>query len=204
MSDVKASPGRDEAAAFGQVERKAEVVGGLLRRALPADSQTQADLQEVTAALTALHVQLAEWVTLHHLIHDLLATLAPFRALLASIGQSALGTANRQALLQSWRPCQRCADGLADFAEEITCIGRPFRRNGRELEGERWVVDVVALQTLIEDALKEQALDPGNLLELVEELDSVCHCHLAVADRGLRMAAGGVRRLDTSLLGGLE
>lgn len=203
MSDVRASPGGDEAVAFGQIERKAEVVGGLLR-ALPADGRAQADLREVAAALAALHIQLAEWVTLHHLIHDLLATLAPFRALLALIGQSALGTADRQALLQNWRPCQRCADVLADFAEEIACIGRPFRRNGRELEGERWVVDVVASQALIEDALKEQDLDPGTLMELVEELDSVCHCHLAAADRGLRMAAGRVRCLDTSLLGGLE
>jgi hypothetical protein len=57
---------------------------------------------------------------------------------------------------------------------------------------------------LIEDALKEQDLDPESLLELVEELNSACHCHLAVADIGLRMTAGGVRRLDTGLLGGLE
>jgi hypothetical protein len=204
MSDVKASPGRDEAVAFGQIERKAEVVGDLLRQALPADGQAQADLREVIAAFAVLHAQLTEWVELHRLIHDLLTALAPFRALLSSIGQSALGAAKRQALLHTWRPCQRCVDDLADFAEEIEGIGRPFRRDGGELVGERWVVDLVALQALIEDALKEEDSDPVNLFELVEELDSVCHCHLTVADRGLRMAAGGVRRLNTSLLGGPE
>lgn len=204
MSAVEASPGRDEVVAFDQIERKAKVVGELLRQALPANGQEQADLKDVTAALAALHIQLAEWVELHRLIHDLLAALAPFRALLASVGRNTLGVAERQALLQGWRPCQRCVDELADFAEEIERIGRPFRRDGRELAGERWVVDVVALQVLIEDALKEKDLDLGNLFELVEELDSACHCHLAVANRGLGMAAGGARCLVISLFGGLE
>ncbi len=204
MNHVEALSRRDGVVAFDQTERKANVVGGLLRQALPAGGQAQADLQEVTAALAALHVQLAEWVELHHLIHDLLTALAPFRALLVSVDGSVLGATERQALLQGWRPCQRCVDGVADFAEEIEGIGRPLRRNGRGLEGERWVVDLAALQALIEDALKEEGLDPGNLLELVEELDGACHRHLAVADRGLRMAAGGVRRLTASLLGGLE
>ncbi len=204
MSDVEASPGHGEVVAFDQIERKAKAVGGLLRQALPADDQARADLREVTAALAALDVQLAEWVALHRLIHELLAALAPFRALLASVGGSALGATECQALLQGWRPCQRCIDGLAAFAEEVTCIGRPLRRDGRELAGERWAVDVLAVQEMIEDALKEEDLDPGNLFELAEELDSACHRHLAVADRGLGAAADRLRRLNTSLLGGLE
>jgi hypothetical protein len=204
MSDVGSSPERGEVVAFDQIERKAKAVSGLLRQALPADGQVQADLRDVAAALAALDVQLAEWVALHRLIHELLAALAPFRALLASVGESVLGAKERQALLQSWRPCQRCADGLAAFAEEVMCIGRPLCRDGRELAGERWVVDVLALQVLIEDALKEEELDLGNLFELTEELDSACHRHLTMADHGLGAAADRVRRLNTSLLGGLE
>jgi hypothetical protein len=203
MSGFEASSGGGRTVAFDQVEQKAKAVGELLRRALPSDGQEQADLREVIATLAALHVQLIEWVELHRLIHDLLAALAPFHALLTSVGASALGVAERQALLQSWRPCQRCADELADFAEEIEYIGRPFRQNGHELEGGQWVVGVVAFQTLVEGALKEEDLDPGSLLELVEELDSACHRHLAVADRGLRTAVGEVQRLTTNLLGGL-
>jgi hypothetical protein len=202
MSGVEASSGGGGPVASDQIERKAKAVGELLWQALPSGGRERADLMDVTTALAALHIQLAEWVELHRLIHDLLAALAPFHALLASVGASVPGAAERQALLQSWRPCQRCADELADFAEEIERIGRPFRRNGRELEGERWVVDVVALQALVEDALKEDFF--GNLLELVEELDSACHRHLAVVGRGLGMTADEVQRLTTNLLGGLE
>lgn len=204
MSGVEASSGGGETVAFDQIERKAEAMGELLWQVLPSDGREQAVLREVTAMLAAFHIQLAEWVELHRLIHDLLTALAPFHALLVSVGASALGATERQALLHGWRPCQRCADELADFAEEIERIGRPFRRGGRELAGERWVVDVVALQALVEDALKEDDLDPGNLLELVGEMDSVCHGHLAVANRELRMVAGRVRRLITGLFGGLE
>jgi hypothetical protein len=204
MTDAGTSLKRNEVVASEQIERKAKVVGDLLRRALPADARVQADLGEVTAAFAALDVQLAEWLALHRLIHELVTALAPFRALLASTGGGALGATERQALLQGWRPCQRCADGLAAFAEEVTRIGSPLLRADRELAGERWAVDVLALQVLVEDALKEEELDPGNLFELAEELNSACHHHLAVADRGLSMATDGLRRLNTSLLGELE
>jgi hypothetical protein len=205
MSDVEAPSGRDDIViALDLAERKAKVVGDLLRRVLPAEGQMRSDLEEVAAELAVLHALLTEWVELHLLIHSMRTALAPFRALLVSVGGSALSVMECQALLRSWRPCQRCVDALADFAEGVGYIGRPFRRKGRELEGERWVVDMVSLQTLIEDALKEKDLDPGSLLEMVEELDSACHCHLAVTDLGLRMTADGVRRLDTCLLGGSE
>jgi hypothetical protein len=205
MSDVEALSGRDDIIiVLDLAERKAKVVGDLLRQTLPSGDQMRSDLEEVVAVLAVLHAQLTEWVELHCLIHDMLTALAPFHALLASVGGSALGVMERQALLQGWRLCQRCVDALVDFAEGLGYIGRPFRREGRELEGERWAVDIISLQALIEDELKEKDIDPGSLLEMVEELDSACHCHLAVADLGLRMTAGGLRRLDTSLLGGLE
>jgi hypothetical protein len=35
-------------------------------------------------------------------------------------------------------------------------------------------------------------------------LDGACHCHLTVADREMKMAAGGVRHLNASFFGGLE
>jgi hypothetical protein len=93
-------------------------------------------------------------------------------------------------------------DRLADFAEEVVGIGHPLQRDGRELEGEQWAVDIIALQVLVEDALKEDDIDAGNLFELTEELDSACHCHLAMIDRKLKAAADGARRLSEGLFGG--
>ncbi|MBN1976720.1 MAG: hypothetical protein JW918_04905 [Anaerolineae bacterium] len=201
MGAVEALSGPDRAF-IDQIEQRARQVGAMLQ-ALPAGDQARADLSVVIATLVDLYARLAEWAELHRLIHDLLAALAPFHALLASADGSALDAEGRQALLQDWRYCQRCVDKLADFAEEVASIGRPFRRKGRELEGERWVVDVVALRMLVEDALKED--DPGlGLIELVEELDGACHRHLAVADRELTAVVDRTRRLLTILQGGLE
>jgi hypothetical protein len=193
---------RGGAVSIDRVERRARKVSEVLQQAL-ADEQAQAGLREVAAMLTSLQAQLAEWLELHRLVHEVLIALAPFRALLASSGEGGLGAAERQALLQSWRPCQRRVDGLADFAEEIKCIGRRFQRDGRELDGEQWVVDIVALQVLLEDALKEDDPSPGSLFELAEELDGACHRHMTLADHNLKTIADGMQRLSTSLWGGL-
>jgi hypothetical protein len=203
MGAFEALSGHDEAFPIDQIEQRAKQVSAMLQ-ALPADDQARADLRVVITTLVDLCVQLAEWTGLHRLIHDLLASLAPFRALLASIKGSALDTEGRQALLQDWRYCQCCVDKLTDFAEEVTSIGKPFHRKGRELEGERWAVDVVALQVLVEDALKEDDLALEGLIELIEELSGACHRHLAVADRELTAVADRTRRLLTILQGGLE
>jgi hypothetical protein len=203
MGAVEILSGRDEALSIDQIEQRAKQVSAMLQ-ALPADDQARADLRAVITTLVDLCVQLTEWAGLHRLIHDLLASLAPFRALLASVDGSALDIEGRQALLQDWRYCQRCVDKLADFAEEVTSIGKPFRRKGRELEGERWAVDAVALRMLVEDALKEDGLALEGLIELVEELNGACHRHSAVADCELTAVADRARRLLTILQGGLE
>ncbi len=188
--------------AFAGIERQAGRVGEALSRALAADEGTRAELHEVAAALFALQAREAEWAALHRLIRGVLDGLAPFRSLLVPRGGDGLGAAERQALLQNWRPCQRSVDGLVGFAEEVQHIGRPFRRDGRQLEGERWAVDVVSLQLLLEDALKEDVPDPGSMCELAEEMDSACRRHLALAEHGLRAAVERVRRLCASLMGG--
>lgn len=203
MGAVEALFGHDGAFSIDQIEQKAKQVGAMLQ-ALPADDQARADLRVVIATLVNLYAQLAEWAELHRLIHDLLAALAPFHALLASVGGSALDTEGRQVLLQDWRYCQRCVDKLADFAEEVASIGKPFRRKGRDLEGERWAVETIALRMLVEDALKEDDPGLGDLSELVEELDGACHRHLAVADCELTAVVDRTRRLLAILQGGLE
>jgi hypothetical protein len=195
MSDAETTPGRGGIASSGQVERRAAKLSEALQKALSADEGTLADLEEVAAALIFLQAQASEWATLNRLIHDVLVALAPFHSLLVSFERSDLSAAERQALLQRWRPCQRCVDELADLAEDIACVGHPLRREGRKLEGERWAVDVVALQMLIEDALKEENLSPGSLLELAEELDSACHRHLAMVSRRLKTAVDEMGRL---------
>jgi hypothetical protein len=194
-------PMRGDATSTDRIERKARKAGGALRQTLA--EEVRIDLGEVVAMQASLQARLAEWLELHHLVHEVLVALAPFRALLASSEEGGLGAVERQALLQSWCLCQRCVDGLADFAEAVEHIGRRFRRNGRELDGEHWVVDFVALQVLLEDVLMEDKLSPGSLLELTEALDSACHRHLAVADHNLRMVADGMQSLSASLWGGL-
>jgi hypothetical protein len=188
--------------ALAGIERQAGRAGEALARAVAADEGARAALQEVAAALFALQAAEAEWAALHRLIRGVLDGLAPFRSLLVPRGGDGLGAAGRQALLHNWRPCQRSVDGLVGFAEEVQHIGRPFRREGRRLEGERWAVDVVSLQLLLEDALKEDEPDPASMVELAEELDSACRRHLALAERELRNAVERVRRLCASLMGG--
>jgi hypothetical protein len=185
------------------IEQRAKRVCEALRRLLADEEETRAELQKMVAELTSLQARMAEWVELHHLLHRLLSAFAPFHARLIPPREGRLDAAERQLLLQNWRPCQAVLDRLVDFAEEVEHIGRPFQREGRELDGERWVVEVVALQSLLEDALKEEDVRPESLLELAEELVGTCHRHLALADHKLKATVDGLQRLSTSLLGGL-
>ncbi len=184
-----------------RIEWMAERVRCLVRRSLPADEQVQAELRAVIVELAARQAQVAEWVACHHRLHEVLLAFSPFHARLASIGQGGLDAAELQALLQNWRLCQDTIDRLVDFAEGVDHIGSPFRREGRELRGERWAVDVVAMQLLFEDVLKEERPSPGDLRELAGEFSSLCHRHLALADRELRAAMDELQRLSACLVG---
>lgn len=164
---------------------------------------TRSELREVISELFALQAQAVEWGDLHHLLHETWAAFSLFRARLVPSGEKGFGADERQALLQDWRLCQARLDALADFAGEIEHIGVPLRREGRELRGERWVVEIIALQLLFEDALKEEVLDPASLFELAQEFDSACHCHLAAANRRLRAVVRESQRLSVRLLGGM-
>jgi len=186
-----------------RIEWLAERVRETLQHSLPTDKQARAELREVIAELFSLQAQMAEWKELHHLLHQVVVAFAPFHARLIPFGEDGFSTAERQALLQNWRPCQDGIDMLVDFAEEIEHIGRPFRREGRELHGERWAVETVALRLLLEDALKEDNPSPESLLELAAEFNSACHRHLALADGKLRAVADKLQRLSTHLLGGV-
>jgi hypothetical protein len=186
-----------------KIEMMADRVRQTLQRALPADQRARAELRAVIAEMTALQAQTAEWKELHHLLHETLAAFSPFHARLVPFSAGGFSTAERQALLQNWRPCQDGIDMVADFACGIEHIGKPFERAGRELRGERWAVEIVALQLLLEDALKEESPSPQSLLELAEEFDSACHRHMALADRKLRAVVDKLQQLSTCLLGGM-
>lgn len=187
-----------------QFEQRAGKVGEAFRRALAGDEQTLAELDEVAVVLTSLQTQLAELVELHCLLRNMLIALPPFRAFLVAGVESGLDATGRQALLKNWRPCQRRMDALADFAEETKFIGHPFRRSGRELEGERWAVEIVALQAVLEDGLKEDDLDCESLFGFTDELENACHRHLALVDCKLKTVARGAQRLSVGLWGGRD
>lgn len=210
MDDTEATPtGGDFEVRMGdvihveEIEWMAERIGETLQHSLPTDEQARAELREVIAELTALQAQMAGWKELHHLLHEVLVAFSLFHTRVIPFGEGGFSAGESQALLQNWRPCQDRVDMLADFAEEIEHIGRPFRREGRELRGERWVVEIVALQLLLENALKEDHPSPESLLELAEEFNSACHRHLALADRKLRVVVDKLQRLSTRLLGGI-
>jgi len=165
------------------------------------DEQTGDELREVVAALGALQGQMTEWSELHRLLHGVLLALSLFQAHLTPFCKGDLSTNERQMLLQDWRLCQGKLDALADFAEGIERIGRPFQREGRELCGERWAVEIVALQLLFEDTLTEEDFSLAGLFDLAEEFAAVCHRHLALANHKLLTAVGESRRLSMRLLG---
>lgn len=195
--------GRGNIIHIERFEWMAERARETLQSSLPDDQDARSELREVINELTSLQAQMWEWKELHHLLHELLAAFAPFHAQLTLIGGNGLEASEGQMLLQNWRPCQDRVDMLVDFAAAVEHIGRPFQQNGRELRGERWVVEIVALQFALEDALKERQPSPGSLLELTETFNSSCQRHLALADRKLRTVVGKLQRLSTCLLGGI-
>jgi hypothetical protein len=70
------------------------------------------------------------------------------------------------------------------------------------LAGERWAVEIIALQRILEDGLKENQLDANSLLEFTDELENACHRHLALVDGRLKAVARGAQRLSVGLSGG--
>jgi len=195
--------GRGDVTHLEEMERLAERAHDALQHSLPTDEQVRAELRAVIAELTALQAQVVEWKEYHHLLHEVLTAFSLFHARLISFEEDGFSAAERQALLQNWRPCQGRLDMLVDFAEEIDHIGSPFQREGRQLRGERWVVEIVALQLLLEDVLKEDNPSPESLLELGEAFNSACYRHLALTDRELRTVVDKLQQLSTHLLGGM-
>ena len=146
-------------------------------RRRPTDAQK--DARESVLA----QERLAEWARLHHLLHQVLATAAPFEAGLATLpAHGQLGPDDQRELLLSWRLCQQKINALVDFAEGIEHVGKRFERRAHELQGARWAVAIVAVQLVIEDTLKDQRPLAEALVELADDLRSVCYRHLAEAD----------------------
>ena len=142
-----------------------------------------ADPQKDAGESVLAQKRLAEWARLHHLLHQVLATAAPFEAGLATLpAHGQLGPDDQRELLLSWRLCQEKVNALVDFAEGIEHIGRRFERKAHELQGARWAVELVAVQLVLEDTLKDQRPPVEALVELADDLRSVCHRHLAEAD----------------------
>ena len=163
--------------------------------------RARAELREISSELAALQAQMAEWSELNHLLHEVSVAFSLFYTWISPSGAGCFDAGDYQALLGNWRPCQERLDVLADFAEGIEHIGEPFGRKGRELHGARWAAEIVALQFLFEDALKENSLSPEGLIELAEEFNRVCRRCLTMADCGLRTGMDRLQRLSTRLQG---
>jgi hypothetical protein len=173
-----AHAGHKDAIPFEKVEWMAGRAREALQQLLPDDEQVRAELRQVVSTLTALQAHMVEWEECHHLLHEVLSAFSPFRAHLASLREDGLST-----------------------AERIVHIGSPLQRENRGLRGEPWAIEIVALQRLLEDTLKENDPSPKNLLDLADAFNSACHRHLALADRNLRRAMEKSQRLIARLLG---
>lgn len=134
--------------------------------------------------------RLAEWSALLHLLQDVLDAVAPFQAGIVAVEQSRIiDAARRRETFVGWRPCQARIYRLVEFSERVRHIGRPYRREPRHLRGVRWAVEIVALQSMIEDTLSDRYPLPSALVELIDELRTVCLRHVALANRELRSLA---------------
>jgi hypothetical protein len=200
VSDA-AHAGHKDAVPFEKVEWMAGRAREALQQLLPDDKQVRAELRQVVSTLTSLQAHMVEWKECHHLLHEVLSAFSPFHAHLTSLREDGLSTAGRQVLLQNWRLCQERLDVLVDFTEGIVHIGNPLQRENRGLRGEPWAIEIVALQQLLEDTLKEDIPSPENLLDLADAFNSACHRHLALADRNLRTVMDKSQRLIACLLG---
>jgi hypothetical protein len=191
-----------EKAATALIERTARKVGRTLQRALSRDKEARAELSLVAAEILSRTDRLDEWRMLHHLLHEVLVAVGPFRANLElAASGSGLSVAQRQSLLQNWRICQDRMDALANFADGVRWIGRPFRQERSELRGAPWAVDTVGLRLLVEDALKEDPPNTENLREITDEFTDACHRHMALADQHLQDVLDEIKHLFTCLLG---
>lgn len=187
-----------------RIEWMAERARQTIRDALPDDQEARSELREVVATISALQAELAEWSALHHRLHELLTAFGPFYARATSLEPAVLDASTCQALLKSWRPCQDALGRLIDFAADVQHIGPPFRRDDQHLRGGRWAVELVALQRLLEDALKEQRPSPGSIVELTETFHDACQRHLGLVGRELRTCVDKLQRVSTRLLGGIQ
>ncbi len=195
--------GRGDVIHIERVEWMADRARQTIRGALPEDRTARDELQEVIETIITLQAEMAEWKELHHLLHEVLTAFGPFYAQVTTLEANGLDVSTSQTLLRSWRPCQDEIGLLVDFAADVEHIGQPFRRDDQVLRGERWAVEMVALQRLLEDTLKEERPSPGSVVELAEEFNGVCQRYLGLADRRLRGVVGKLQRVSTRLLGGI-
>jgi hypothetical protein len=190
-----------EKAATARLEKTARKIGRTLQRALSRDKEARAELSLVAAEILSRIDRLDEWRTLHHLLHEVLVAVGPFRANLELATSGGLTVAQRQSLLHNWRICQDRMDALANFADGVRWIGRPFRQERSELRGASWAVETIGLRLLVEDSLKEDSPSAENLREITDEFTDACHRHMAVADHHLQDILDEVEHLFTCLLG---
>jgi hypothetical protein len=200
--DLQNAAHAETAAAAEQFDRMVKKVNRALHRLSATDREVQAELRAVTLTLSTLTSRAQEWCTLHRLLHAVLTTMGPFRTGLWPEGNT-FSPAERQVLLQNWRPCQERLDELADFVERVRAIGSPFQQDRFELRGERWAVEPIALRLLVEDTLKEDYPDPESLQEVVDDFQDACHRHIETADRGLQDSLAQLQRALAGLIGGL-
>jgi hypothetical protein len=179
------------------MELAAQRAGDALGQAFSSDRKARMELQGVIAQLTELQIQMGKWKELHHLIHKVMSSFAPFYANVQALRENGVGPMERRAPLQDWRACQTEVDVLLDFVEGSgATIWRPSRRD--------WAQRITQLRQELEDTLRDDRCSVSGLAELAAEFSHACDCYLSMADRELREAVESVQRLSTRLLGGIQ
>lgn len=184
------------------MELAAQRAGDALSHALSGDKTARVELQGVIAQLTELQIQMGRWKELHHLIHKVMSSFAPFYADVQAFRGDEVGPMERRGSLQDWRACQTEVDVLLDFIEGSTAEGstatvqRPARRD--------WAHRIALLRQELEDTLRDERCSASGLAELAAEFNHACGCYLSLADQELRKVVESVQRLSTRLLGGIQ
>ena len=196
--------GRSDPVHVDAAELAAKRAASLLQRALSSDEEARAQVLKVFERLSGFQAQLAEWETMHHALHELLAAFAPFYANLRVLGQVEAGTTNERTLLQGWRPCQARVDRLRDLESSLEHIQTSAGHEGTTPRQPDWGGRIARLRREVEDRLREETWHTEGLIDLADEFHHTCTCYLAFADQELHHGIDRIQRMCTHLLGGLS
>lgn len=171
-----------------------------LKEALPENDPALRGLVESLKSLAAYHECINEWKELHNLLQELHNSVGQFYGRVERQYYHS-STSGMEDIRTSWHPCKRNIGMLVRFAKRIQHIWTPpYREENGILYGPPWVVEIVGKQRNLEEMLRSDNCDIGDLNDLTGEFSHDCDWHLYEADKNLHKEAGELYQLSTRIL----